>query len=214
MTRVAALLIAAAALAIAGLEQARTDVEPSPTSTYDRSCSPGRGCSFGPRWSDDVDVALGRNGCDTRSDIMRRDLRNITLKPGTHGCVVLAGDLTDPYTGEHVRYRRELAEQVPVAHVLALRSAWDLGASTWTPERRRDFANDPRNLVATTQHTNAAKGDKSPGEWMPPTPSGRCFYAIRYLVVADVYQLPVTGRDRAALDRALGDCSTHPTSNP
>src|SRR5699024_1139543 len=52
--------------------------------------------SFG--WRDDLD----RNGCDTRNDILRRDLDEITLRSGTGGCVVLLGTLASPYSGESV----------------------------------------------------------------------------------------------------------------
>src|SRR5699024_6964270 len=41
------------------------------------------------KWRSDAD----HNGCDTRNDVLRRDLKNITIKAGTKGCVVIAGDL-------------------------------------------------------------------------------------------------------------------------
>src|SRR5699024_8048024 len=47
-------------------------------------------------WRADAD----HRGCDSRSDVLRRDLKNITLKAGTKGCVVLAGVLADDYQGE------------------------------------------------------------------------------------------------------------------
>src|SRR4051812_13472797 len=58
----------------------------APKSGYSRE-------QFGPAWAD-----VDRNGCDTRNDILRRDLTAITLKPGTNGCVVLSGHLADQYT--------------------------------------------------------------------------------------------------------------------
>ena len=48
---------------------------------------------FGQAWSDDVNVPDGHNGCDTRNDILRRDLTSITFKPNTSGCVVARGTL-------------------------------------------------------------------------------------------------------------------------
>src|SRR6476620_5452860 len=38
----------------------------APKTGYDREL-------FGASWTDNVSVALGRNGCDTRNDILRRD---------------------------------------------------------------------------------------------------------------------------------------------
>lgn len=55
--------------------------------------------AFGPAWSDDVTTGAGHNGCDQANDIRRRDLTAVTLKPNTHGCVVLTGTGSDPFTG-------------------------------------------------------------------------------------------------------------------
>ena len=49
------------------------------------------GTPSGRRWAD-----TDRNGCDTRNDILARDLATETFKPGTHNCVVLTGVLAEP----------------------------------------------------------------------------------------------------------------------
>ena len=59
---------------------------------------------FGQAWSDDVAVDGGHNGCDTRNDILRRDLTAPQIKAGTQGCVVLSGTLIDPYSAQTVQY--------------------------------------------------------------------------------------------------------------
>lgn len=163
---------------------------------YDRSCSPGRGCSFGPAWSDDVDQEFGHNGCDTRNDILRRDLTEAEVDPNTRGCVVLSGTLHDPYTGQVVAFRKG-ANGVQIDHLFPLAAAWDRGAWEWSAEDRRNFANDPANLQATTTAINTSKSDKLPGDWMPPV--GRCDYARRVAEVADKWHLVLTSRDVAAL---------------
>jgi len=84
---------------------------PAPKTGYQRS-------QFGPAWSDDVPVSGGRNGCDQRNDVLRRDLSGVVLKPGTHGCVVLSGTLVDPYSGKRIDY----------GDVLTSRDFW---ASMW-----------------------------------------------------------------------------------
>jgi hypothetical protein len=58
---------------------------------------------FGPSWSDDNGVEGGHNGCDTRNDILRRDLVDLTYKTSTRDCVVATGTLHDPYTGTSYR---------------------------------------------------------------------------------------------------------------
>jgi hypothetical protein len=59
----------------------------APKTGYDRAL-------FGQAWAD-----VDRNGCDTRNDILARDLVDETFKPGTKNCVVATGILADKYTG-------------------------------------------------------------------------------------------------------------------
>ncbi len=170
---------------------------------YDRSCGAGAGCVFGSPWTDAVDVPLGHNGIDTRTDVVDRDT-------GADGV------LTDAYSGE-------ATDRVEVDHVVPLAAAWDLGADGWTPARRRAFANDPLELLAVDAAQNQAKSDLTPGDWRtclrdggrcrrarPPTwtprPPIRCAYAQRYVDVCTAYGLPVTVDDAASLRDMLATC--------
>jgi hypothetical protein len=172
---------------------------------YDRDCGARHSCVFGPAWSDDVDVDGGHNGCDTRNDILARDLDELVVQPGTRGCLVLAGELHDPYTGATVSFDRAADPAgIQIDHVFALAAAWDHGASTWTPQRRLDFANDPANLVATIGRVNQSKGDQTPQDWMPA--HAPCRYANAYLRVARLYALTITTSDQRALDHARSSC--------
>ncbi|WP_377449710.1 hypothetical protein [Rhodococcoides fascians] len=87
----------------------------APKTGYDRDL-------FGQSWTDDVDVEFGRNGCDQRNDLLRRDLTDITLKPGSNGCVVLTGTLADTYTGTIIDFVRgaDTSMAVQLDHVVAL----------------------------------------------------------------------------------------------
>ncbi|MBA3019621.1 MAG: HNH endonuclease [Propionicimonas sp.] len=174
---------------------------PPEVAGYDRSCRHGHRCVFGHAWTDDVDVAGGHDGCDTRNGILRSQLRDVEIRPGTRGCVVVAGTLDDPYGGGVVG----LAD-VQVDHVFPLSGAWSRGAAGWSLQRRKDFANDPRNLVATTSVVNRAKNDKMPGRWLPATAAGRCGFASRFVEVARIYQLTITKAENAALTKALAGC--------
>ena len=100
---------------------------------------------FGPAWSD-----VDRNGCDTRNDILYRDLTSIVYKDGTKECVVLTGILVDPYSGEKISFLRGVAtsSDVQIDHVVALSNAWQTGAFKLSYDRRIAFANDPMNLLA------------------------------------------------------------------
>ena len=127
---------AVATTALAGLRIA----EKSALDGYERGCGEGEGCVFGPAWSD-----VDRNGCDQRNDVLHRDLTEVEVRDGTQGCVVVAGMLDDPYTGQTVPFMKADASLVPVDHVVPLAAAWVQGAAAWTDEQREAFANDPGN---------------------------------------------------------------------
>lgn len=167
----------------------------APRTGYDRD-------EFGQAWAD-----VDRNGCDTRNDVLRRDLVDLTLKPGTRDCVVLRGTLDDPYTGRSIAFQRgERSSEVQIDHVVALADAWQKGARRWTDEKREAFANDPANLLAVDGPTNQKKGAGDAATWLPPNTGYRCAYALRQTVVKAAYGLSVTQAEHDALARAIGRC--------
>lgn len=167
----------------------------APRTGYDRE-------EFGARWAD-----VDRNGCDTRNDVLHRDLDEITTEPGTRGCVVLTGVLEDPYTGTTIDFERgERSAEVQIDHVVALSDAWQKGAQGWTREVRTAFANDPANLQAVDGPTNQQKGAGDAATWLPPNTGYRCVYALRQISVKSAYGLWVTAAERDALERQLGRC--------
>lgn len=189
-----------------GDTQARLDALPvrgrAPKTGYSRN-------QFGDAWSDDASVPYGHNGCDTRNDILRIQLIDIQVKPGTNGCVVLSGALDDPYTGTTVEFHRGpgTSDDVQIDHVVALSDAWQTGAQQLDEARRRDFANDPLNLQATLGWVNQEKGDSDAASWLPSNSAYRCAYVSRIVDVKTVYQLWVTQSERDAIARVLSsDC--------
>lgn len=175
----------------------------APKTGYTRS-------EFGQAWSDDVSVELGHNGCDTRNDILRRDLTSVSIKPRSNGCAVLTGTLHDPYSGATINFRRGPAtsSSVQIDHVVSLSNAWQTGAQSWSPEKRRNFANDPRNLLAVSGVTNQSKGDGDTATWLPPNKVYRCSYVTRQVTVKRVYGLWVTAAEQRAMQRILATCRT------
>lgn len=174
---------------------------------YERGCQEGRGCVFGPSWTDDYDGPGGHDGCDTRNDVLSRQLTGVSFRPGTNDCVVTAGTLDDPYTGNRITFTKADAGDVHIDHVYPLAAAWDMGAVYWPRQRRVRFANDiDANLLATAANTNQAKGDSTPSAWLPPARANHCFYAGRYLTVAVQYDLPVTAADSAVLNDIARTC--------
>jgi hypothetical protein len=168
----------------------------APRTGYDRE-------EFGPRWAD-----VDRNGCDTRNDILRRDLTGIRLKPGTRGCVVAAGTLRDPYSGATIAFVRGAgtSSKVQIDHVVSLSNAWQTGAAGWADEQRRRFANDPVNLLAVDGGLNAAKSDGDAATWLPPDRRAWCPMVARQIAVKRAYGLWVTAPERDAMQRVLGRC--------
>ncbi len=159
--------------------------------------------AFGPAWAD-----VDRNGCDTRNDVLRRDLTGVRARPGTHGCVVLSGTLPGPYSGRQVAFLRgeRTSTKVQIDHVVALGDAWAKGARSWTAARREQFANDPLNLLAVDGPLNEAKGAGDAATWLPPNRGFRCRYVARQTAVKARYRLWVTAAERAAIARVLGGC--------
>jgi Protein of unknown function (DUF1524) len=172
---------------------------------------------FGRAWTDDVTVLYGHNGCDTRDDILRVDLVAVEIKPGSHDCVVLSGTLHDPYSGTTVVFQRGqgTSSQVQVDHVVPLLDAWQKGAQQWDDAKRRNFANDPINLQATTASMNQQKRAGDAATWLPPSKSYRCTYVSRIVDVKAAYGLWVTQAEHDAITRILSECGhTLPVSYP
>ena len=156
---------------------------------------------FGAAWAD-----VDRNGCDTRDDILNRDLGGKSWRPSTHGCVVIAGVLHDPYTGERLLFTKADADAVQIDHVVALSDAWQKGAAQWDASRRLAFANDPLNLLAVDGPTNLRKGDGDAATWLPPQRSYRCRFVARQVAVKAKWKLAVTAAERDAMARVLARC--------
>ena len=162
---------------------------------YDRS-------QFGPAWKD-----VDRNGCDTRNDILRRDLKGVSFKPGTRGCVVASGTLDDPYTGKQIAFvRGPQSSKVQIDHVVALGNVWVSGGQKLSPDQKAAIANDPLNLLAVDGPANMQKSDKDASGWLPKNKGFRCSYVARQIAVKGKYGLSVTPAEKQAMARVLGSC--------
>ncbi|MEV0822706.1 HNH endonuclease family protein [Nonomuraea rubra] len=158
---------------------------------------------FGPAWSD-----VDRNGCDTRNDILKRDLEDETFRPGTHDCIVLTGTLHDPYSGKTIRFKRgqDTSTDVQIDHLIPLSDAWQKGAQQWPATKRKEFANDPMNLMAVDGPLNGQKSDSDAATWLPPRKSYRCTYIAKQIDVKAKYGLWVTSAEKDAMKGILDNC--------
>ncbi|MGW0630643.1 HNH endonuclease family protein [Streptomyces sp. NPDC002758] len=164
----------------------------APKTGYDRE-------RFGTAWAD-----TDSNSCDTRDDILKRDLKEVKFTDGD--CKVSYGLLEpDPYSGKEVTYRRGRS-LVDIDHVVALSDAWQKGAKYWDASKRIALANDPLNLLAVDASTNRGKGDGDTATWLPPNKGYRCAYVAAQVAVKKKYGLWVTAGEKAAMKKVLTAC--------
>ena len=168
----------------------------APKTGYDRD-------QFGPQWAD-----VDRNGCDTRNDVLRRDLRDARTKPGSNGCVVMTGNLADPFSGTIITFVRgtDTSQEINVDHVVALSDAWQKGAQQLDLEQRTRFANDPLNLLAVQGTANQQKGDGDAATWLPANTDFRCDYVARQIAIKAEYELWMTQAEHDAIEDILRGC--------
>jgi hypothetical protein len=165
--------------------------------------------AFGDAWTDDNDAPGGHNGCDTRDDILNRDLVDktyISIKRCPDA--VATGTLHDPYTNATVAFQRgaRVGASVQIDHIVPLALAWDMGAYDWPFAERVRFANDPANLLAVAGNANEDKGDSQPALWMPPNTAFHCQYAMQFIAVARGYSLPVDQASADVLRQSAATC--------
>ncbi|WP_307081141.1 GmrSD restriction endonuclease domain-containing protein [Arthrobacter agilis] len=168
----------------------------APKTGYDRD-------QFGQAWAD-----VDRNGCDTRNDMLNRDLTDI-VHANSVPCKVQSGLLDDPYTGTEIPFQRGqlTSTKVQIDHIVALSDAWQKGAQQLTPDQRLAFANDPLNLQSTDGPTNQQKSDGDAATWLPPNKGYRCEYVARQISVKATYTLWVTQAEHDAMAGILADCA-------
>ena len=160
---------------------------------------------FGKAWAD-----VDRNGCDTRNDILNRDLTDVKHKVRTHDCVVESGQLHDPYTGKDIAFKKgwKTSTAVQIDHVVALSDAWQKGAQKLSQTKRTELANDPYNLLAVQGKANQKKSDGDAATWLPSNKSFRCEYVARQIGVKHKYSLWITQAEKEAISKVLSSCPT------
>ena len=192
---------------MAGLPQVSKAVTPTVTEVIATVAVKGRApktgysrAQFGPAWED-----VNANGCDTRNDILKRDLSEKEFKDS---CIILSGVLADPYSGESINFLRGVATSslVQIDHVVALSNAWQTGAFKLSIEKRTAFANDPLNLLAVKGALNSQKSDGDAATWLPPRKSYRCAYVARQVAVKAKYGLWLTPPEKAAIEKIILTC--------
>ena len=160
---------------------------------------------FGQSWAD-----VDRNGCDTRNDILKRDMTSVIYKTRTRNCVVLSGTLIDRYSGEMINFVRGdvSSMEVQIDHVVALSNSWQTGAFKLSIAQRTALANDPLNLFAVKGRLNLQKSDGDAATWVPPLKSFRCAYVAQQIAVKAKYSLWIVAPEKTAMLAILAQCPT------
>ncbi|MBR5046051.1 HNH endonuclease [Candidatus Saccharibacteria bacterium] len=149
------------------------------------------------------------DGCNLRQRILKREFGE-TAK--LDGCTVLAGEYTEPYTGEYMVFENKTqVSKIQIDHVVALSDAWQKGAQYMDEETRKKIATDPLNLLAVDGAANEKKSDGDAATWLPANKKFRCQYVARQVSVKYKYDLWVTQAEKDAIERVLESCPNERT---
>jgi len=96
---------------------------------------------------------------------------------------VASGRWISPFTNSVIHD----PSKIDIDHVVPLKWAWVHGANTWSSKTRKQFANDPANLLSVEASLNRQKGAKGPTEWLPP--ANKCQYTSRFMRIVKKYKL-------------------------
>lgn len=124
------------------------------------------------------------------------------------GCSIEAATLTSPYTGssESLGTSRDVSSRIQIDHVVPLKYAAEHGAQSWSASDKERYANDttPGHLIAVDSHSNEAKGDSGPSEWMPSV--NQCAYVEDFVGVLRKWNISISPADAAFAQRHLASC--------
>jgi hypothetical protein len=152
-----------------------------------------------PHWTD-----ADGDGCNTRYEVL---IAEATTRPTVSGTCTLSGGRWSSYYDSATWTN---PADLDIDHMVALAEAWDSGARSWPTSRRQAFANDlgdSRALVAVTDNVNQAKGDKDPGEWLPPTASTHCRYITEFVATKIRWRLTVNSAEKTRLASVAAGCT-------
>lgn len=148
-------------------------------------------------------------GCSLRQRILKRELGETAV---LDGCMVVAGEFDEPYTGEHQVFKdKNEVSKIQIDHVVALSDAWQKGAQYMEYEVRNAVATDPLNLLAVDGKANQQKSDGDAATWLPSNKKFRCQYVARQVSVKYKYSLWVTEAEKNAISEVLKNCPNEPS---
>lgn len=167
----------------------------SPEVTYKRK-------QWQSRWADD-----DRDCQNTRAEILiERSLGKVTFS-GKKECVISSGKWKDYYYPGLL----ENAKEIDIDHLVPLYEAHKSGGAGWSKLKKKQFANDPENLVITSRTTNRKKGAHTLKSWLPVHFNYACRYYKQWMHIKNKYQLNISNDEINALD--VSKCSEEMDKN-
>lgn len=91
------------------------------------------------------------------------------------------------------------ASDVDIDHVIPLSYAHGHGGFSWSPSKKKQFANDPLNLIPTYDIENRRKSDKGPSEYLPSDKDLACAYIKRWQAIRIKYDLNIAPDDKVII---------------
>lgn len=155
----------------------------------------------------------GRSCWTVRKEILRResisddlvllDSKKNVVNDTDTACIIENGKWIDPYSNSIINE----SSKVDIDHVIPLSYAAKHGGDAWPAERKQEYANDVRFLLATSAKENRSKGDKGPSDYMPPYKDYHCAYAKTWVAASLEYDISMTQKDYNTLKRTLTGCT-------
>lgn len=158
-------------------------------------------------------IDADRDCQDTRAEVLARDSKVPVTYTSTRRCTVSTGSWFSWYDGATLTS----ASSIDIDHLIALKEAWESGASTWSASERERYANDlgyPASLQAIRDSVNQSKSDKDPANWMPSRAAARCDYVTKWVQVKYRWRLSVDAVEKLALSSVLVGCPSVSLTTP
>ncbi len=144
---------------------------------------------------------------DSRAEALLRDdtSGNVKTEKRAGKCKVISGRWLDPYSNQTFT----AASKMDVDHFVPLKNAHESGAWSWSPERKRQYANFLDNdfhLLSVSASENRGKGDKGPDRYLPSNDAYHCEYVNHWLDIKHEWGLKIPAGERSAIDTVLESC--------
>ena len=157
-----------------------------------------------------------------RDQILKRDLTNPVLNDR---CQVTSGTFTDPYTGQHMTFKRgkDTSSLIQIDHVVAVYDAYASGLWNRSQQERETYANDPDVLLASQGKANMVKSEginlngkggrkgwtqSTPSIWLPDNHGYQCDYMAKRVHIKHKYNLTMSAWEKDETIAFLTQCAT------